>query len=54
MTPHKIGQTVTKLGIRGNVDGLTRAVLEKAHSSDKTVTAYQYTARAAELIQAAL
>lgn len=49
-TANRVGLIVSELGIRGNHEGVARAVLNKASHSDKTVTSYQYTPKAIELI----
>ncbi len=49
-TANRVGLIVSELGIRGNHDGVARAVLNKASHSDKTVTSYQYSPKAIELI----
>lgn len=54
VTAARVGLTITELNIRGNIDGVARAVLNKAAYSDKTVTTYQYTPRALEMIRARL
>jgi prophage antirepressor-like protein len=54
VTSNRVGLIVSELGIRGNLDGVARAVLSKAAHSDKTVTTYQYSPRAVQLIAAKL
>ncbi len=49
-TANRVGLIVSELGIRGNHEGVARAVLNKASHSDKTVTSYQYSPKAIELI----
>lgn len=46
----RVGLTITTLGIRGNHEGVARAVLDKASHSHKTITVYQYTERAIAMI----
>lgn len=54
VTPNRIGRAITELGFRGNIDGIARAVLNKASHSDKTITTYQYSAKAIEAIARAV
>lgn len=54
VTATRVGLTITDLNIRGNFEGVARAVLNKAAHSDKTVTTYQYTPKAVEMIRARL
>jgi len=49
-TANRVGLIISELGIRGNHDGIARAVLNKASHSDKTVISYQYSAKAIEQI----
>lgn len=54
VTPNRIGRAITELGMRGNIEGVARAVLNKAAHSDKTITTYQYSAKAVEAIARAV
>jgi prophage antirepressor-like protein len=54
VSAHRIGRVITELGIRGNVEGTARAVINKAAHSEKTITSYQYSPKAVEMIEAKL
>lgn len=49
---HAVGRAISALNIRGNVDGYSRGVLNKAPNSDKTIVTHQYTSRAVDEIAA--
>jgi prophage antirepressor-like protein len=50
VTPQRVGITITKLGLRGNIEGLARAVVSKATGHQRTVTSYVYSPRAVQQI----
>jgi prophage antirepressor-like protein len=50
VTPQRVGITITKLGLRGNITGLARAVVSKATGHQRTVTSYVYSPRAVQQI----
>lgn len=50
VSANRVGLIISELGIRGNIDGICRAVLNKAAHSDKTVISYQYSEKAIEMI----
>lgn len=54
VSANRVGRAITALELRGNVDGLARAVTNTAPGHNKTVTSYQYSARAVEMIRAEL
>jgi prophage antirepressor-like protein len=50
VTAQRVGLTITKLGLRGNIQGLARAVVSKATGHQRTVTSYVYSPRAVQQI----
>jgi prophage antirepressor-like protein len=50
ITPQRVGLTITKLGLRGNIAGLARAVVNKATGHQRTVTSYVYSPKAVQQI----
>lgn len=53
MSANVVGRTITKLGIRGNIDGVARAIINKAAHSERTVTSYLYSPKGVKMIEAA-
>ncbi len=51
VTPQRIGRIVTALGLRGNINGISRAIVNKARNHNKTVVTYLYSPKAAEMIK---
>jgi prophage antirepressor-like protein len=49
-TVHKVGRAISQLGIRGNVEGVSRAIVNKAKGHERTVTSYIYAPSAIERI----
>jgi prophage antirepressor-like protein len=50
VTAHRVGLTITKLGLRGNIEGLARAIVNKAAGHQRTVTSYVYSPKAVQQI----
>ena len=50
VTTQRVGLTVTELNLRGNHDGLSMPVMDKARGSDKTVICYRYSPKAVGMI----
>lgn len=51
ISPQKVGRIITSLGLRGNKEGLCRAIINKARGHNRTVTTYLYSPNAVELIE---
>lgn len=54
VSTQRVGMTVSTLGLRGNQPGMARAILNTVRDGSKTVTSYQYSPAAVELIRARL
>jgi prophage antirepressor-like protein len=52
-TPARVGRIITELGLRGNIDGLSRGIVNKARHSDRTVVSYVYSPEAVAQIRQA-
>ena len=54
ISPQRVGIAITALGLRGNHEGLCRAIVNKSRSSDRTVTTYLYSPEAVGMVEAYL
>lgn len=54
VTAARVGLTISKLGLRGNKEGLARAVSNKSQHSARSVVSYLYSRRAVKMIEADL
>jgi prophage antirepressor-like protein len=50
VTAQRVGRTITKLGLRGNIEGFARAIVNKAAGHQRTVTSYVYSPKAVQQI----
>ncbi len=53
ITPAKVGRIITKLGLRGNIDGIAKAIVNQAAHSDRTVISFLYSPAAVTQIEEA-
>jgi len=51
VTVARVGRIITELGLRGNIEGLAKAIVNKSRSSNRTVTSYLYSPAAVARIE---
>jgi hypothetical protein len=51
VTVARVGRIITELGLRGNIEGLAKAIVNKSKSSNRTVTSYLYSPAAVAQIE---
>lgn len=51
VSSQRVGLTITALELRGNIDGIARAVMNKAKGHSRNVTTYQYSPAAKQAIR---
>ncbi len=54
VSAQRVGLAISALGIRGNIEGVARAIINKSPHSNRTVTSYLYSPAAVQRIEVAL
>ena len=51
VSPNRVGRAVSALSLRGDIPGLTMAIMNKAQHSNRNVVSYLYSPKAAQQIE---
>lgn len=51
VSANRVGRTISKLGLRGDIPGMTKAIMNKARHSDRNVVSYLYSPAAVARIE---